>query len=149
MKAVGTLRFRLTALYLAFFSLLFILFSVFLYSLLGTSLRSRLDETLISEANTAAVMFQDELQEMKGNVELAASETVAGVRFRGLVAVAEGGRLLASTGPFPPDELQRIVAGAEGETVLVYYGAADKCIGVATANFEELVDEARKAGVTK
>src|SRR5947208_10360212 len=86
MKVVGTLRFRLTALYLAFFSLLFILFSVFLYSLLGTSLRSRLDETLISEANTAAVMFQDELQEIKGNTELAASETVAGVRFRGLVA---------------------------------------------------------------
>ena len=86
MKVVGTLRFRLTALYLAFFSLLFILFSIFLYSLLGTSLRSRLDETLTSEANTAAVMFQDELQEMKGNTELAASETVAGVRFRGLVA---------------------------------------------------------------
>src|SRR2546423_13543336 len=74
MKVVGTLRFRLTALYLAFFSLLFVLFSVFLYSLLGTSLRSRLDETLTSEVNTAAVMFQDELQEMKGNTELARSE---------------------------------------------------------------------------
>ena len=81
MKAVGTLRFRLTALYLVFFSLLFVLFSVFLYSVLSTSLRSRLDETLTSEANTVAVMFQDEFQEMKGDTQMAANETVAGVRF--------------------------------------------------------------------
>ena len=118
MKAVGTLRFRLTALYLAFFSLLFVLFSVFLYSVLATSLRSRLDETLISEANTVAVMFQDEFQEMKGDTQVAANETVAGVRFRGLVAVAEAGRLLASSAPFPPDEFQRAIARAAGDTVL-------------------------------
>src|SRR4249920_3115142 len=90
-ETVGSLRFRLTALYLAFFSLLFVLFSAVLYSVLSTSLHSRLDETLTSEASTAAVMFQDEFQEMKGDTQIAANETVAGMRVRGVVAVAEGG----------------------------------------------------------
>ena len=50
-------RVQLTALYLAFFSLLFVLFSVFIYGELSRSLTARLDETLTSEADTAAGLF--------------------------------------------------------------------------------------------
>ena len=49
-----TLRFRLTAWYLAFFSLLFVGFGIFLYHVLASSLERRLDETLISQASTAS-----------------------------------------------------------------------------------------------
>ena len=64
---IGSFRAQLTALYLAFFSLLFLLFSIFLYGELSRSLMARLDATLASEADTAAVLFPDELQEMKGD----------------------------------------------------------------------------------
>ena len=49
-----SLRLRLTLWYLAFFSVLMVLFSMFLYSLLSRSVVSRLDERLSSEVNTAA-----------------------------------------------------------------------------------------------
>ena len=55
---VNSLRLRLTVWYLALFSLLFILFSVFLYGVLSRSLYARFDDTLRSEANTAAFLFQ-------------------------------------------------------------------------------------------
>ena len=71
----SSLHVRLTAWYLALFSLLFVLFGVFLYGMLASALRDRLDESLRSEIETAAGMFADELEEAKGDVPTAAAET--------------------------------------------------------------------------
>ncbi len=98
-----SLRARLTALYLVLFSLLFILFSLFLYGELSRSLLSRLDQTLASEVDTAAFLFPDEFQEMKGDAVLAAREVVNEMKIHGdLVSVREGDRVLASRGQPPP-----------------------------------------------
>ncbi len=91
-------RARLTALYLAFFSLLFLLFSAFLYSELSRSLTARVDETLASEADTAAGLLQDEYQEMKGDRLLAAHEVVSDMKLHSdRVEIREGSTLLAAT----------------------------------------------------
>ena len=76
---INSFRVRLTAWYLAFFSLLFVLFSLFLYGVLSNALRDRLDESLRAEIDTAAAMFADELEEAKGDVHTAASETASGM----------------------------------------------------------------------
>ena len=89
-------RARLTALYLAFFSLLFILFSIFLYGELSRSLFARLDQTLSSEADTAAILFRDEFEEMKGDGTLAAREVVSEMKHGDLVTVRERGQILAT-----------------------------------------------------
>src|SRR4051794_36499933 len=107
-------RARLTALYLAFFSLLFILFSIFLYGELSRSLLTRLDQTLSSEADTAAVLFNDEFQEMNGNAELAAHEVVSEMKLHGdLVTVREGSRILAASEPPPTPSGARIASRTE------------------------------------
>ena len=72
MRLIRSFRAQLTALYLAFFSLLFLLFSIFLYGELSRALVAHLDDTLASEVDTAAVLFPDEFQEMKGDVMAAA-----------------------------------------------------------------------------
>src|SRR6185369_14377481 len=88
---VRGLRFELAAWYLAFFSLLFVLFGVFLYSVLADGLERRLDETLASQANTAANLFEDELGEMHGDVPKAAAEAVSEMRVHGgTVAIFAG-----------------------------------------------------------
>src|SRR3954447_26053733 len=95
-----SLRLRLTLLYSGFFSLLFVLFGLLLYGVLSHSLDARLDETLASEADTAAGIFADEYHEMGEKVELAARETVSDMKLRGdLVVVIQGDRILASTAP--------------------------------------------------
>jgi heavy metal sensor kinase len=97
---INSFRVRLTAWYLAFFSLLFVLFSLFLYGVLSNALRDRLDESLRSEIDTAAAMFADELEEAKGDVHTAASETASGMSVRDtLVAVVADGVLLAASDP--------------------------------------------------
>ena len=97
---IRSLRARLTAWYLAFFSLLFVLFSLYLYGVLSNALRDRLDESLRAEMGTAADMFADELDEAKGDVATAASETASGMRVRDtLVAVVGDGLLLAASDP--------------------------------------------------
>jgi hypothetical protein len=97
---INSFRVRLTAWYLAFFSLLFVLFSLFLYGVLSSALRDRMDESLRSEIDTAAGMFDDELEEVKGDVTAAASETASGMRVRDtLVAVVADGLLLAASDP--------------------------------------------------
>jgi len=68
---INSFRVRLTAWYLAFFSLLFVLFSLFLYGVLSNALRDRLDESLRAEIDTAAGMFDDELEEETGDVTAA------------------------------------------------------------------------------
>ncbi len=97
---IKSFRLRLTAWYLLFFTSVLVLFSVFLYHLLAKALYGRLDDTLISEANTAIGLFQDELQESHGEVPVAAREAVTEMRVRGLVvAIFENGQVLAASGP--------------------------------------------------
>src|SRR5439155_21703146 len=105
-----SLRFRLTAPYLAFFSLLFILFSGFLYGILSHALETRLDETLSSEANTLTGLLEDELEEMHGDARLAAHEAVTGMRLHGgLAVILAGSEVLASSSPLPPRQVDGII----------------------------------------
>jgi len=107
-------RFRLTAWYLAFFSLLFVLFSIFLYGILSRELQNRLDDTLLSQATTTASLFLDEMQEMQGDHFKAAAEAVSEMRLRGsTVAVFDGSKLLASSAPVVRAEFEAVAAQAE------------------------------------
>src|ERR1039458_2091002 len=111
---IRSFRFRLTAWYLALFSLLFVVFSVFLHSLLSKDLRTRLDQSLTSEANTASALLEDELVEEKGDAHVAATEAVAGLRLHGSrVAILSGSRLLASSGPVSQQESDAVVGQAD------------------------------------
>jgi len=112
---IRSFRFRLTIWYVALFSLLFVVFSIFLHSLLSKDLRTRLDQSLTSEASTASALFEDELVEEKGDVRMAATEAVAGLRLHGSrVAIMSGSRLLASSGPVSQQESGAVVAQADG-----------------------------------
>jgi heavy metal sensor kinase len=110
---IRSFRFRLTLWYVALFSLLFLLFGIFLHGLLSKDLRTRLDQSLTSEARTASALLEDELVEEKGDVRLAASEAVAGLRLHGSrVGILAGSRLLASSGPVSQLESGAVVAAA-------------------------------------
>ena len=114
---IESLRLRLTLWYLAFFSLLMLLFSMFLYSLLSQSVVSRLDERLSSEVNTAASLFEAELEELNGDVPKAAAETIEEMRPRGiLLAVFEDRQLLAASAPVQAHALDFVIAQALGGT---------------------------------
>jgi heavy metal sensor kinase len=90
-------RFRLTVLYLGLFSLLFVLFSVLVYSGISKALRVRVDDTLAYEADTAAGIFLDEFQETNGDVQASANETVNAMKLHGdEIYVLAGDRVLAS-----------------------------------------------------
>ncbi len=109
----SSLRLRLTAWYLAFFSALFVLFGIFLYGTLSRALLARLDDTLASQAGTAASLFLDEIQEMHGDVPKAAVEAVSEMRLRGsAVAVFASGRMLAASAPVPRSEFESLAARA-------------------------------------
>src|SRR5947209_3924995 len=71
-----TFRFRLTAWNVAFFAVLLVLFSLFLYGVLSRSLVARLDDKLRSQVDTATALLQDEIQEANGDLAKAAAETV-------------------------------------------------------------------------
>jgi two-component system, OmpR family, sensor kinase len=110
---VKSIRFQLTIWYVAFFSLLFVLFGFFLYGMLSKSLESRVDEALASEANTAASLFEDEMDEFKGDIGKASAEVTREMRLRGsLVAVTKDSRVLSSSAPIPPAEVDAIMAEA-------------------------------------
>ena len=109
MSTLWSFRAQLTALYLAFFSLLFVVFSIFLYGELSRSLVARLDATLASEADTAAVLFPDELHEMNGDEVAAAREVVSELKVHGdFVAIRQGSRVLAASPLAPPGPRDRI-----------------------------------------
>jgi heavy metal sensor kinase len=109
----GSLRVRITAWYVAFFSVLFVLFGVFLYQVLSRSLIGRLDEELRSQADTAAALFDDEMEEMRGDAGAAARDAVANMRLPGSrAAVIADGRVLSATAPISPAELRGITAEA-------------------------------------
>src|SRR5436305_13042460 len=102
----NSLRLRSTVLYSAFFALLFVLFGVLLYSMLSHSLNARLDDTLASEADTAAGLFLDEYHEMGEKAGLAAREVVTDMKVHDhLVVVMQGDRVLAATAPVVPGAL--------------------------------------------
>jgi heavy metal sensor kinase len=110
---IKSFRSRLTLWYLAFFSLLFLLFGLFLHSVLARALERRLDEALSVEANTAAALLADEFVEMKGDPPAAASEVLADLRLNGsTVAFLTGVRVLGSSAPIPKDELEDIARRA-------------------------------------
>jgi heavy metal sensor kinase len=112
---IRSFRFRLTVWYVALFSLLFVVFGIFLHGLLSKDLRTRLDQSLTSEANTTSALLEDELVEEKGDVRMAATEAVAGLRLQGSrVAILSGSRLLASSGPVSQQESDAVVAQAAG-----------------------------------
>jgi heavy metal sensor kinase len=108
-------RLQITAWYLALFSALFILFSLFLYATLDRALRNRLDEMLGAESGSTAALFQSEMQELKGDESAAAIESVTEMSFRGVViAVFAGPRLLASNNSAPPEILRDLVQSGGG-----------------------------------
>ncbi len=119
---IRSFRLRLTLWYLGLFSFLFVAFGVFLYGVLGSALRDRLDETLRSEASTAAGMFDDEMTETKGDMGASAADAAAGMQVRGsLIAVFENGRLLDASAGAPAAELAQVAqalgAAPEGKAL--------------------------------
>src|SRR5439155_18770735 len=110
---INSFRLQLTAWYLLLFTLVFLLFSVFLYGVLSRSLYQRMDDTLSSEASTAVGLFRGELAELHGDAHGAAAEAMSEMRIRGvLVDMFDGNKLLASTAPFDSPELLAIAAQA-------------------------------------
>jgi heavy metal sensor kinase len=111
---IKSFRLQLTAWYLLFFTLLFMLFSIFLYEVLARALHKRMDETLSSELNTAVGMLGDEMAEGRGDTHRAAQEAMSQMKVRGvLLAVYQDGELLASTAPFQNADLSAVVAQAD------------------------------------
>lgn len=93
---IRSLRVQLTAWYLAFFSVLFLLLCFVLYGALSSSMQRRLDETLISQAGTAAKLLQEELEEMHGDAERAAADVLSELQPSGqVVAILESMDVLA------------------------------------------------------
>ena len=110
---IKSFRLQLTAWYLLLFTLVFLLFSVFLYGVLSRSLYQRMDDTLSSEASTAVGLFRGELAELHGDAHGAAAEAMSEMSIRGvLVAMFDGNKLLASNAPFDSPELLAIAAQA-------------------------------------
>ncbi len=121
---IRSLRLRLTAWYVAFFSLLFLLFSLFLYNVLARSLESRLDQTLASEAEVTAGLLTDELEEMHGDVPAAAAEAVSEMRVKGsVVAIFRDSRMLSASGPVPAAELAALARRTQADAVVPARGA--------------------------
>ena len=107
------LRLRLTLWYLGFFSLLFLLFGLFLYGRLAAGLQHRVDDTVTDQARTAATLFADEYREQFGDALKAATEIVYNDLRGQQLAIFSGGRLLASSGPATPALYAAIAAQAD------------------------------------
>jgi heavy metal sensor kinase len=137
---ISSFRFRLTLWYVALFSLLFVVFGIFLHGLLSKDLRTRLDQSLASEASTTSALLEDELVEEKGDVRLAATEAVAGLRLHGSrVAILSGSRLLASSGPVSQRESDAVVAaGTSPDRVLALPRLGPNGARAATHHLEAL-----------
>ena len=107
---IRSFRWRLTLWYLGFFSLLFLLFGIFLYSRLAANLEQRVDDELIAQARTAATLFADEISEQNGDAQKAAVEVVTNDLRGQQVAVFGEQTLLASSGPASAQQYQALVA---------------------------------------
>jgi heavy metal sensor kinase len=122
-KLLKSFRLRITAWYLAFFSALFLLFSISLYSVLSTALTNRADDALTADSKTAAALFADELEEAHGDAARAAPEVISEMHPPGgiVVAIFEGQELLAASAPEQQRELvsdAREFTGGETDSVL-------------------------------
>src|SRR5579872_2355207 len=120
---VRSLRLQLTVWYLAFFSVLYLLLSVGLYSVLSRSMLARLDEKLISQAGTAAKLLQEELEEMHGDAAGAAADVLSELQPSGqTVAFLEKTQVVAGGTPAQQPGLasagQAALASNTPETVL-------------------------------
>jgi len=136
---IRSFRFRLTLWYVALFSLLFVGFGIFLHGLLSKDLRTRLDQSLTSEANTTSALLEDELVEEKGDVRLAATEAVAGLRLHGSrVGILQGSRLLASSAPVSQRESDAVVGAASSDGVLALPQLGPNGARAATHHLEAL-----------
>jgi len=111
-----SLRLQLTAWYVAFFSLLFILFGIFLYGVLASALQARLDETLSAQANTTAALMADELVEEKGDAYRAASEAASELR-GSVAAILMNNHVLASSASFFSGGFEAVAAHRCNDTV--------------------------------
>ena len=93
---IRSFRLRLTLWYLGCFAVLFSLLTAGLYGVLSRALIARLDEGLVSQAATAISLFQDEMEENKGDVPQSAHDVVANMRLRASkVALVEGGKFIS------------------------------------------------------
>ena len=111
---IKSFRWRLTAWYLGCFAFLFSALTAGLYGVLAHSLTGRLDENLVSQAETAAALFQDELEESKGDAQAAAHDAVANMRLgAGKVALLEGANILRLSSAFDAAAIAR-ASSADG-----------------------------------
>jgi heavy metal sensor kinase len=110
---IRSFRLQLTIWYLALFSVLFIVFSTFLYGVVSMALRRQVEQTVASEAGIAAGLFLDEYQEMHGDVSKAATEAVAEMQGN-LVAVFADRTMLAASSPGEHPELADVAARSSG-----------------------------------
>lgn len=117
---IRSFRIQLTAWYLLLFAAVFVAFSLFLYGLVSRGLYRRLDDDLLSQAQTAAGLFRDELGESHGDASAAASEIIADLNLRGvLLAVFEGKKLLAANAAVDNREVLALAeSAASGESDL-------------------------------
>jgi len=115
---IKSFRLQLTAWYLLLFAAVFVAFSLFLYGLVSRGLYRRLDDTLLSQIQTAARLFRDELNENHGDASAAAREIIADLDLRSeLVAVFQGDQLLAASAPVHhPDILRFAEQAGSGES---------------------------------
>ena len=114
---IRSFRLQITSWYLALFSVLFILFSFFLYATLERALRNQLDEMLGAESRSAAALFKSEMLELNGKESAAAIEAVSEMSVRGVViAVFAGPRLLASNNSASAEMLDRLMQLGAGVT---------------------------------
>jgi two-component system OmpR family sensor kinase len=120
---IRTFRFRLTAWYAGLFAVLFAGFSLLVYTLLSRALTARVDESLASEVNTAAILLPDELAEENGDALKAARAVVSELQFRGgTIGIFEGDALLASNGPLSQERGTRSLwrtVSASGSTYTI------------------------------
>ena len=106
-----SLRLQLAAWYLVFFSLLLLLLCVLLYGTLARSMQRRLDETLVSQAATAAKLLEEELVEMRGDAVGAAADVLGELQPSGqVIAILENAQVLAGG---TPAELPQLAVAAE------------------------------------
>jgi two-component system OmpR family sensor kinase len=111
---IKSFRLQLTVWYVAFFSLLFALFGLFLNGVLSHALQTRLEETLSAQASTAAALMADELVEEKGDAVRSAAEVTSELRGN-TVAILMGGRVLSSSAAFFPGGFETVAARAAGK----------------------------------
>ena len=98
------------------FTVVFIVFCLFLYGLVSRGLYRRVDDALSSQAQTAAGLFRDEFGENQGNAPTAAGEVIAELNARGLwVAVFENKQLLAATATTDNPEVLELAEHAGSE----------------------------------